>query len=490
MRFLRRSLVGIFLLSLTIGVLAWAGNVFYGALQIRWAQEDRARPIRERVFAVNVVTVEPQTIAPVLTSFGEVRSRRTLDLRATVGGRIIELADGFEEGGLVQAEQLLVRIDQQDAQAALDVVQADIQEAQAEKRDALRGLELAQDELTSAEDQVRLREQALNRQQDLLDRGVGTEAAVETAELAVSSARQAVLSRRQSIASATARVDQAETSLARRAINLAEAERALAETEIYAGFSGTLAEVTVVQGGLVTTNEKIAQIVDADALEVAFRVSTPQYARLLDQDGQLLQADVTITMDIYGVDLATSGIITRESAAVGEGQTGRLLFARLQDAKGFKPGDFVTVSIMEPPLERVAVLPALAVDSASTVLVVNEEERLEVVQVEILRRQDDDVIVSARGLDGRQVVSERSPLLGAGIKVRVTQPDDPEQADATPAAEPEMIELTEERRAKLVAFIEANQFMPEDAKARVLAQLKEPMVPAQTVSRLESRMGG
>ena len=53
-----------------------------------------------------------------------------------------------------------------------------------------------------------------------------------------------------------------------------------------------------------------------------------------------------------------------------------------------------------------------------------------------------------------------------------------------------MLELTEERRAKLVAFIEGNTGMPAEAKARVLGQLQEPMVPAQVVERIEARMGG
>ena len=79
MRFLRRSLVGIFLISLTVGLFAWAGNIFYGALQVRWNEEAGGPPARERVFAANVMTVEAQTIAPTLTSFGEIRSRRTLD---------------------------------------------------------------------------------------------------------------------------------------------------------------------------------------------------------------------------------------------------------------------------------------------------------------------------------------------------------------------------------------------------------------------------
>jgi len=53
-----------------------------------------------------------------------------------------------------------------------------------------------------------------------------------------------------------------------------------------------------------------------------------------------------------------------------------------------------------------------------------------------------------------------------------------------------MLELSDERRARLVAFIEANDRMPQEAKARVLAQLAAPEVPARVVERLEQRMGG
>ena len=53
-----------------------------------------------------------------------------------------------------------------------------------------------------------------------------------------------------------------------------------------------------------------------------------------------------------------------------------------------------------------------------------------------------------------------------------------------------MVELTDERRAKLVAFIEGNTRMPAAAKARVLAQLGEAQVPTSMVERIEGRMGG
>ncbi len=486
MRFLRRSLVGLFLTAVTFGLLAYAGQSVYGALQTVWNKEERSRPARERVFAVNVVEYRPETLVPELTTFGEMRSRRTLEVRATASGTVIELGDNFEDGGVVKAGDLLLRIDPTDAEAALEVAGTDLAEAEAELRDAGRALALAQDDLVSAEDQARLRTQALARQRDLATRGLGTEAAVETAQLAESSAKQAVLSRRQALAQAEARVDQARNALARQRLALAEAERALADTSIFAEFDGTLSDVTVVEGRLVQNNEQIASLVDPSMLEVAFRISTSEYARLLDASGDLLKAEVRVSLDVTGSDLDTRGVISRESAAVGAGQTGRQIFARIERPRGFRPGDFVTVRIDEPALRGVATLPATALDAAGTVLVVNDEERLEVVAVELMRRQGDNVIVRGAGLTDRLVVGERSPLLGEGIKVRPITPAD---ASAPPEA-PAMVELSEERRARIVAFIEGNAFMPQDAKARVLSQLAQPMVPASMVERIEARMGG
>lgn len=487
MSFLRRSLLGVFLLAMTFGLVALAGQTVWNALQARWAEETPQRPARERIVAVNVIAFELGEVTPELTTFGEVQSRRTLDLRASSGGAVVWLSEDFETGGTVASGDLLARIDPADAQSALDVARADLSEAEADLRDAERTLGLARDDLASSEEQARLRARALERQRDLLERGVGTEAAVEAAELSVASAGQAVLSRRQAVAQAESRIDQANTTIARREIALAEAERRLADTEIRAEFAGVLADVSVVEGGLVSPNERLARLIDPDALEVAFRVSTSQYARLLDEEGRLRESDVRAGLDVMGADISAQGKISRESAAVGEGQTGRLIFARLDGAAGFRPGDFVTVTVIEEPLRFVARLPATAVDAAGMVLVVGDEDRLRSAEVEVLRRQGNDVIVRARGLAGERIVAERTPLLGTGIKVR---PIEHAEAGGEAPAEPEMIALDPERRARLVAFVEGNRFMPDEAKQRVLATLQQDMVPAQVIERIESRMGG
>ncbi len=485
MHFLRRSLFGLFLLAATLALLAWAGIVVKDAVVARMSRGNEVRPAEERVFAANVVRVAPETIAPVLTTFGEVRSTRTLEVRASAGGRVMSLSPNFEEGGAVEAGELLVTIDPSDPQSALDVARTDLAESEANVREAERALELARQEATAAQSQAELQARALERARDLANRGVGSVAAVETAELANAQAAQSVLARAQALASAEAALDQARTTVERRRIALAEAERGLADTEIRAEFAGTLAEVSAVEGGLVSANEQLAQLIDPAALEVSFRLSTSQYARLLDTDGRLKPATVEAVLDVLGADIVATGRITRESGAVAEGQTGRLLFARLEGAAGFRPGDFVTVRITEPELDGVALLPATALDGSGTVLALGEDDRLEVVPVTLLRRQGDDVIIEAAGLAGREVVGERSPFLGAGIKVRPLRAGVEEAA-----AEPELLDLTPERRAALIAFVEGNSRMPEAVKARVLAQLNEDRVPADVVQRIESRMGG
>ncbi len=484
MQFLRRSLVGIFLLALTLSLFAWAGFTVSSAVQERMNAEPRSFPQRERVLSVNVVAVTPERIEPQLTAFGELNSTNTFALRALTSGTVLELSPNFVDGGRVQPGELLVKIDPRDAQSSRDRIDADLRDAEAELRDADRALILERNELTAAAEQATLRQQALTRQRDLAARGVGTAAAVENAELALSGANQAVLSRRQAEAQAQARLDQAATRLDRARLNLADADRALNDTEITAPFSGTLSDVTISQGLRVTANERLGELIDKDNLEVAFRLSTAQYARLTGDDGNLMSAPVVVELEAQGLSLTAQGQITRESASVGEGQTGRLLFARLENASGLRAGDFVTIRVTEPALRGVALVPATAIGANDSALMLDAENRLSEVPVDVLRRQGNDVIIRAPALYGQSIVAERSPLLGAGIAV---QPIDPNAQAVVP--EPvEMVTLDADRRARLITFVEESQ-MPPPVKTRILDQLAQDEVPSDVVTRLEDRMG-
>lgn len=490
MRFLTRSLTGLFLFAVTVGLIAVAAAWLKTAIDIRMAPAAPGRPAEERSFSARVATLEPGSIAPTLTAYGEIRSRRTLELRAMVAGQIVELAPNFESGRQVKAGELLLRTDPADAQSALDLAGAGLREAAVEQRDAARSLELARADLLLAEEQVALRRGAFDRQKGISDRGFGTATEIETAELALAIANQNLGNSRQAVAQAEGRIDKAATAYDRQKLALTDAERRLADTELRAEFGGVLSAVTAVAGGLVSSSEKIGELIDPDSLEVLFRISTAQFQELADEKGALMPLPVTASLDIYGAQVTATGVLDRVDATVGAGLSGRLVFAALNEAHGLKPGDFVTISVTEPPLHGVARLPATALGANGSLLLVGAGDRLEEAPADILRREDNEIIVRVGNLAGREVVTGRAPFLGAGILVKPVR-DGRSSGAATPSADQAaMIDLTPERRAELVALVERNGSLPPEAKDRLLLRLRDQRVPLEMVERIEARRGG
>ena len=485
MRFLGRGLIGLLLFSLTLGLLGLAGNTIKIAVQDRVNKEPRAQKARERTFTVKVVPAEITSMNPTLNAFGEIQSRKTLDLRMAAGGQIQELSTNFVEGGSITSGELLIRLDDSNYQSAVDLAENNLIDAENEVSESGRNLSFSKEELAAAKEQEELRLRALKRQQDLVKRGVGTAAALENAELAASAATQAVLSRKAAVDQAKNRGAQAETRLVRAELALNDAKRKLEDTVLYAEFSGLLSGVSLVKGGIVSANERLGQLIDPEVLEVSFKISTQQYTRLLDDNGDLLKAPVSISLTNTDQGLKADGVIIRDSASVAKGQTGRQVYAKLTKSVGFKPGDFVAVKVEEPTLNWVVALPATALDASNSVLLLGEGERLEEAQVKLMRRQGNEVIVRSRDLTGKEIVAQRTPVLGAGIKVKPIR-----SGEENKVAEVEMLELTEERRAKLISAIESNGYIPKSAKKRIIGQLTQPKVPADVVARIESRMGG
>ncbi|MCX8955448.1 efflux transporter periplasmic adaptor subunit, partial [Ruegeria sp. NA] len=114
--------------------------------------------------------------------------------------------------------------------------------------------------------------------------------------------------------------------------------------------------------------------------------------------------------------------------------------------------------------------------------VLGPDDRLESLPVQLIRRQGDEVLLRGDGLEGREVVVGRTPLLGSGVRVR------PLRFEA--GVDPGMVELTDEKRAELVAQVEANSAMPPKEKTQVLTRLREARVPTSLVRSIETRAGG
>lgn len=491
MRFLVRGIAGILMLVTTAGMIA------YGVLVLMEAREEgggrHRRGGEERSFIVNVATLRETTAHPKFIAYGEIRGWRSLELRASAGGQLVEMSPMFRDGAVVNVGDLLFLIDPAEARARLADAEAGLLDAEAEKAEADEAIAVAELESTAAVRQRDLRRQALKRQKQLQKKGYATEASVEEAELAFATADQAVLSRSQAMIVARKRVERAALSITRATIVLEDARRVLDDTRMDAPFDGLLAEVDAVLGRLVSPNEKLGLLVDPSALEAVFRVSNAQFARLIDETGALRETPVTVTLDLGDLPVAVKGVVERAAAVVEQGQSGRLIYARLDLGRStsLRPGDFVTVTIDELPLPGVAVIPASAATEDGRILILDVNSRLQERKIDILRRQGDSLVVAGVPF-GAQYVTERLPQLGPGVKVGTV--DGAASIAVKPeggkGGEDERIAISEERRKALIAFLKQDDKMSEHRKARLLDLLSQPTVPKGVVERLEARMAG
>lgn len=420
MRFLMRGLLGLALIAVMLG------SAGYGAYRLSAAltEEETARQTtsRERSYAVNVSELSAQTVTPVTTAYGQIESWRTLQIRASSEGRIVDIAEKFRDGAAVAAGDLLVRIDPADAEFGLLDAEAALADAEAQKAEAEEAVVGAEQELVAAQRQLELRRQALERQRQLREKGYSTMVQVEAEELSVAALEQSLNNRLQSVITARKRIERMDLSVERARIAVKDAERVLSETEIVSPFRGYLDQVDASLGRQVSPNETLAQLIDPAALEVRFSLSTDEFSRFLDRAGALIPAKASVDLRLGNRIVEIPGELDRVAAVVAEGEAGRSVFASLDVELGtvLRPGDFVTVRIEEPDLEGVAQIPATAATEDGRILIVNPENRLEEIHTTILRRLQNDLIVADVPF-GAVYVRERLPHLGPGLKVQPKQ---------------------------------------------------------------------
>ena len=172
---------------------------------------------------------------------------------------------------------------------------------------------------------------------------------------------------------------------------------------------------------------------------------------------------------------------------------------------------------MPSKLDDVIRLPAAALDPQGRVLVLGADNRLQAVAVGVLRYLENDILVRAPDLAGREVVMQRTPLLGPGIKVKPLR-EGGAKGDAqniaaesageapgrslgesvvesvveSPGGSPDepLVELSDARRQRLVQFVQQNKELRSDVRQRLLEALAQPKVAAPLVRRLETRLDG
>lgn len=359
---------------LTFGVLFMAVIVAYGLVVT--APTPEQVPAKETATTIRVTDVVKTGIRLQVHSQGSVTPEVESELIPEVSGRVEWISPKLATGGFFKKDDVLLRIDDRDYRSAVARNQANVERARAEYQHA-------QYELT--------------RLQELVKNQLTSQSNLESA------------SRAEKIARAT--LKDAEVALE-------QAQRDLWRTEIRAPYDGLVRSEQVDTGQFISRGQSIASIYASDSVEILMPVADQQLAYLdlpLGHRGELpkeMQPDVTLYTDYAGQRYQWRGKLVRTEAGVDSRSRMVHAIARVEnkpdsDQPPLPIGLFVNAIIEGRWADDVVTLPRAALRNRNQVLVV-DDNRLHYRSVEVMRFEQDDVIIES-GLDNGDVVNV-SPL--------------------------------------------------------------------------------
>ena len=373
---------------------------------------------RAPVVSVQVVTRAP--VSPMLRIFGEVESPNMSVLTAAVEADIISVE--ALEGDAVKRGQVLVVMDDVDAELAIRERAAELAEIEAlidsdkVKLSADRAALKAEQSLLESERRNVARAKRLAQSQ------LGSEAALDQAKQAEQRQLLALVQRRQAIDDAAPRRAQLTARRDKAAAVMQRAERERDRARVVAPFDGRITEILVAPGARATPGEKLLQLYDDSRLEVRAQVPDAHVPLLR----RALEAGQAVSALALGAGRRIELRMHRLSANVDAGQGGIDAFFRaLPGAHLPVLGDTVEVRIKLPPLEGAVVVSPDALYGSGRVYVVRDNV-LHSQSVRRLGQLDVDgrqmlIIAGDDFSEGDEILSSRLPQAVSGLTVRVVR---------------------------------------------------------------------
>jgi len=382
----------VFRYLLPLAVLAVGGAAAYYLLTSAPEVERTSAPPQAPV--VQVVAPERGPFARRVEAFGSVRPAEEVTIAPEVSGRVVEIHDDLEPGGLIGAGEVLIRIDPEEYELALAEAEGALAEAEA----AL--------EVERGRQRVAEREWELFGK-DLPDAELGRELALREPQLRQAEAR---------IQSARSMVKQAELQLKR--------------TTVRAPFDAIVLEESVDLGQLLNVGEEVASLAGTSAFWVLASIPADRLGAVLEAAESGEQ-----TVRVYSdVDQSAGqgprpGRLVRHLGQVDtEGRMAQVLVEIADplhlehDADSFPLplNSYVRVAIDAGTIEGVAGIPRRSMRENSEVWVADAKDTLAVRPVDVVWRQGDEIAVKdTLAPDDQLIVSAvGDPLPGMALRPR------------------------------------------------------------------------
>ncbi|MCG7901905.1 efflux transporter periplasmic adaptor subunit [Candidatus Thiodiazotropha endoloripes] len=259
-----------FLLSLAILIV----TVLIVLLLIATRPEANMEIKEPAVTRVEVTRVVQRDVLPEVTYTGLLRPRQTASLRFEVSGELLQRH--VEPGQLVEAESLLLQLEDADYQDALTEAASQLSETRATLQRDQKLLDLARENRGLAEREYKRLEKL----------GKGSLASVSTLE----SSRQQLINLQAEEARLAFSLQSNRARIERQRAALSRAQRNLDRTRLLAPFSGRVNRVMVEAGDYVSANTLVLELIDSRDLELRVAVNGDVVAAL--ELGQQLVVEI------------------------------------------------------------------------------------------------------------------------------------------------------------------------------------------------------
>lgn len=427
-RWLRNSLLGRYIRALSSSarislsilgglVVAIFGLSAFSSNEIEVDATPEAIPVVAR-------PAQHRSLSPEIHVFGRVENPNTTALRAATLAYVTEV--NVREGQKVSAGDLLLRLDDRDAQLSVRRFEAALTEARGEY-ERMSAQQVA--ESKNAEHQRRLFELTVKKQerfQTLFSKGQISATDYDALEqqrlemeMLLNQQEMLLASHESQRASANARVIRAETDLQESMLNL---ER----LSLTAPFDGTVIQISAAIGARIDAGQTVMSLFNADSQQV--RVSLPERdANALHaaiSNGQSILAAARVADEWIDLDLLDIG------AQVRSGRAGTdVLFASPLDSE-LALGRAVDVRITLPQQANLIEVPLQSVYADRIVYTV-ENDMLKSVDVERVGIREDaqgnmSLLIRADSLrEGEPLVVSSLSRAGSGARVKVLGTEEP-----------------------------------------------------------------
>jgi RND family efflux transporter MFP subunit len=357
---------------ITIAVLLAAVAAAAGIIMSRPMPEQLT--VSETTSAIRAVTVIKESMRLMIRSEGTVTPKTQTDLIPEIKGRVTWISPNLVVGGYFSKGDLLVSIDAADYEAKSGLARAQLLRAEAEL------------EHKSFE---------LKRLQTLIQDNLVSQSNLENAARAHKIAKANVIESK---------------------INLAQAERNLTRTKITAPFEGMVRSEAIDIGQFVQQGAPIAAIYASNAVEVRLPIVNAELAYLDAaslQRGELDPATapmIRITAFYAGSPFVWQGQLARTEGEIDAQSRMITAVARINqdtqstDVPPLQVGAFVAAEIQGQYLDDIVRLPRAALRPNSQVLIIDGDNRLRFRAVNVLRLENDYVIIDS-GLENGELVN-------------------------------------------------------------------------------------